>query len=405
MKKNFLHALLLLTLCGPTLTTHAQNRLPIREYTNPDERLSMASDTKFVHAIEIFADMFKRYGGKILVYEGRDEKPININIPMMYWRDAFDMVLRVNNYWYDERENYIRIIQMGGTAVVAADSLQFSIEAIKNSRDVEISTIYFEASVTDLKALGIDWTVLNTAPSTGVGGPTTIDIQTNATDGITTKIGSFYKAANITSAINAITSSNIGEIISSPSIIVRSKEKGRIQVGSDISIKQKDFAGNIVENFFSTGLIAEVTPTVILVDSVNIIRLDIVAERSSVAPDPTRTMIDRTKATSSIYLLDNEETVIGGLYTNDNRVVRRGIPFLKDLPWWVFGLRYLTGYDETSLTKKELIIIIKARILPSLEDRIAQKMNLRDSKQIQDKLHRNDELYERIRAQVEAAKK
>ncbi len=36
--------------------------------------------------------------------------------------------------------------------------------------------------------------------------------------------------------------------------------KGRIQIGSDISIKQRDFAGNIIDVFYSTGTIIEVSP-------------------------------------------------------------------------------------------------------------------------------------------------
>ena len=44
-------------------------------------------------------------------------------------------------------------------------------------------------------------------------------------------------------------SEELGEIIASPSIKVRDKNKGRIQIGSDISIKQKDFAGNVNDVF------------------------------------------------------------------------------------------------------------------------------------------------------------
>ena len=62
--------------------------------------------------------------------------------------------------------------------------------------------------------------------------------------------------------------------------------KGRIQVGSDISIKQRDFAGNVIENFFSTGTIIEVTPYIYNEDDVNYILLDVSVERSSYVPDP-----------------------------------------------------------------------------------------------------------------------
>jgi len=42
---------------------------------------------------------------------------------------------------------------------------------------------------------------------------------------------------------------------------------------------------------------------------------------------------------------------------------------LKDLPWWIFGLRYLFGYDSKQVIKRELVVLIKAEILPSLEER------------------------------------
>jgi type IV pilus assembly protein PilQ len=47
------------------------------------------------------------------------------------------------------------------------------------------------------------------------------------------------------------------------------------------------------------------------------------------------------------------------------------VPFLKDLPWYVFGLRYLFGSDEVRLSKKELVILLKAELVPTLKDRLA----------------------------------
>jgi type IV pilus assembly protein PilQ len=52
---------------------------------------------------------------------------------------------------------------------------------------------------------------------------------------------------------------------------------------------------------------------------------------------------------------------------------RQGIPFLKDLPWYVFGLRYLFGYDKDEVAKKELVILLKAELVPTLQERITQK--------------------------------
>ena len=72
-------------------------------------------------------------------------------------------------------------------------------------------------------------------------------------------------------------------------------------------------------------------------------------------------------------MLDGEETIIGGLFATETTTSRSGIPILKDLPWWVLGIRFLTGYDLETELKKEVIITIKVDILPSLEERIAQE--------------------------------
>ena len=39
----------------------------------------------------------------------------------------------------------------------------------------------------------------------------------------------------------------------------------------------------------------------------------------------------------------------------------------------MFGLRYLFGYDKEEVTKKELVILLKAELVPTLQERITQK--------------------------------
>jgi type IV pilus assembly protein PilQ len=60
---------------------------------------------------------------------------------------------------------------------------------------------------------------------------------------------------------------------------------------------------------------------------------------------------------------------------NQADIVRKGIPFLKDLPWWFFGLRYIFGYDSETITQTETILLIKADILPSLKERMAKPVD------------------------------
>jgi type IV pilus assembly protein PilQ len=162
---------------------------------------------------------------------------------------------------------------------------------------------------------------------------------------------------------------SLGEIIASPSVTVRNMQKGRIQIGSDYSIKQRDFAGNVTDKFFSTGSIVDVTPYIYREDSTDYILLQLNVERSSAVPSEVSTEIKKTSANTQVLMLNGEETVIGGLFINEETTDRTGIPVLKDLPWWVLGIRYLTGSDSKTTKKKEVVILIKTELLPTLKER------------------------------------
>ena len=89
-------------------------------------------------------------------------------------------------------------------------------------------------------------------------------------------------------------------------------------------------------------------------------------KRVTLHPVHSTTVINRNTTTGSLTLLNGEEGYIGGMYSNDADISREGVPLLKDLPWWVLGLRYIFGYDSKQVIKRELIILLKAEILPSL---------------------------------------
>lgn len=152
--------------------------------------------------------------------------------------------------------------------------------------------------------------------------------------------------------------------------------EARLQDGQDISIKQRDFSGNIIDNFYSTGSIVTVTPHIITEEGLKYILLKIHVERSSFVPDPTTTIINKTSADTRVTMLNGEETVIGGMYIDQTTKVRRGVPFLKDLPWWFFGLRYIFGYDDNAISKKELVILIRATLEPTLESRFSKPQSV-----------------------------
>jgi type IV pilus assembly protein PilQ len=169
--------------------------------------------------------------------------------------------------------------------------------------------------------------------------------------------------------LNTLELLNVGEILSSPRIKVMDGQQGDIQVGQDFSIKQRDFAGNITDAFFSTGTILTVTPHIISERDTSFIFLDLRAERSTANPDPVSTIINKQEAVTQVLLYSGESTVIAGLYETDQLTIRRGVPFLKDLPPWFFGLRYIFGYNSYETSQNELIIVVRAEIIPSMRER------------------------------------
>lgn len=169
-------------------------------------------------------------------------------------------------------------------------------------------------------------------------------------------------------------SEDLGKILASPDITVRSGQSGHVQVGVNFFVTNKDFAGNTVQQMQNAGIIITATPTVFTQDSIDFISLDLDLQNSSLGGSATTgTIINTEEAQTKVLLLNGEQTTIGGLYSSTTTTHREGIPVLKDLPWWVFGIRYLTGSDQVNVQNKELIILLKATILPTLTERFEQR--------------------------------
>jgi type IV pilus assembly protein PilQ len=171
-------------------------------------------------------------------------------------------------------------------------------------------------------------------------------------------------------------SKSLGEVIARPQITVRSGREGEINVGDQFPVNTKDFAGNIITQLMNAGTIIKVTPDVITDGGKTFIHLDISVEKSTVTTSSLGFDKATTSAKTDALLLDGEETVIGGLYTNEEKELREGVPILKDLPWWFLGFRYIFGHTQNQLTRKDLIILIRADLLSPLTERTVTHENL-----------------------------
>jgi len=375
-------ALLLVAEAGAQGLSPAERRA-FREYTSPEELVSIAPTTPMDKALAAISEVSQKFIGKVIIDTERRNMPINVDIQGMQWRDALETILRKNDLWFTEYENYIQITSLtggdqgtraGGSGSEVTGILQEPVSF--RSREIKLSAVFLGVNLTRLEEVGMNWQFTKTA-NTG-GGTVTINSGFKGADQVSQKIFDLQVTptvsfANMDFLLRLFSDYKLGEILSGPQLVVRSGEKGRIQVGEDFSIRERDFAGNLIDRFYSTGVIIEVTPQVITEQGVDFIHMNVDVERSTVQPGQVSTIINKAKATTNLLLLDGEETVIGGLYETTVNTVRTGVPFLKDLPWYVFGLRYIFGYDRDESEKTELVILLKAELVPTLQERITQR--------------------------------
>ena len=356
-------------------------RKAFREYTSPQELVSIAPTTSMDKALAAISEVSQKFVGKVIIDPERRTMPINIDIQGTYWREALEQICRSSDIWYTEYENYIQLtsgtgpdgrqMTSGPAGVVQSVDIQREVASFR-SREIKVSAVIFLVDLTRAEEVGVNWSFMKSTSDLDFGA------SFNGADAVSNKI---FKAeltpkvsfANMTFLLNLFSDYKLGEILAQPQLTVRSGEEGRIQVGEDFSIRERDFAGNLIDKFYSAGTIVKVTPQVVSEQGVNFVHMVVSVEKSAVTPGQVSTIINKAVANTNLLLLDGEETIIGGLYSTEPKTVRQGVPFLKDLPWYVFGLRYLFGYEKTEDVKKEVVILLKADLVPTLQERIAQR--------------------------------
>jgi type IV pilus assembly protein PilQ len=386
-----------------------------KTYQNPDELVTMSETLPFNQAIELISKVSESISGRRVVSTIIRTEPIGIEVTNMPYDKALLMIVNFAGLEFEQKEDVIIVSSREGLEFEQTPDTYAPV----TTREVKISAVFFEMDVQEARKIGMDWELLLSGSDAniagllrtetessaeggegGTGGSQQTGLQPDFNLGVSGdfKVGNFFGEA--TAVFKFFEEEGIGEIISSPNIVVRDRNEGNIQIGSDFSVRTRDFAGNTIEKFFPTGTIIVVTPYIHQEDGINYILLDIAVERSSFSTTETTTEIKKTNAQTEVLMLDGEETVIGGLFINEEAIVRNGIPFLKDLPWWVFGIRYLTGSDETIIRKKELVILLKAELLPTLKERFEnpEKENVlgkeRENQRRQIKYHQFDEVSE-----------
>ena len=349
--------------------------------TRQEEIVSFKNDMTYSQAITDLSEISKRVVNKPIVDPSPlDNVAIGVNVESKHWLEALQMILTPMGRTFREMGDYFLIVNATGTKVsggpgAAKDSIG-AIEPVDiDSREVQITTIFFDLDVNKSLSYGLDWSF------SFLKGRDSLVTNFSALAGNTPLQVSYarpYRYGDILATVQLLSQSGIGEVISSPRIVVRSSEVGRVQVGTDISVTERTIGsgGQVTTSVrqLPTGTIVTVTPYIKKDGNVSFVYLLLKLEQSNALTSGDAPSISRNSTDTELLLVDGEEVFISGLYTNRESITRTGIPFLKDLPWWVFGLRYVFGNDIRTTERRELAILLKADILPTLRERAAQKI-------------------------------
>lgn len=423
MKSFRILGLLLVTLlCSVPASGQRVPQRALRTYIPTDQLVSFLPSTPMNTFLELVNPIFKRVTGKQIIDPDGMDFAIGISISSMHFLDATEMVLAYNGYLMRETEQYFMIepdkpavpanvtaaaaTGAGGSAALPAGPADLT------TKQVRISAVLFELNHTKAKDSGINWSVIfgeagaaaaaggSSSSSGGASNQLNFFLQTEKLfeplkDIITAP--SQINLKDLKQLIQLAEASGVGETVASPEVTVQSGQKGNIQIGQDVPIQKLDFSGNTTTELLQTGIIIDVTPTVLTEyapDSslVDIIHMNVSVEKSSSRPTTAGPIIDRSQAATQVVSLNGEQVMIGGLYSTDETVSRRGVPILKDLPGWFFGIKYLFSRQQITISKKELLMVLQADIVEPLLTRHAQpyRQNILDQRreQVQEALRR-----------------
>jgi len=341
----------------------AQDELPPREL-NPDEFVSLDKSLPMKTALDILGQYSLRYEGKLIIDPIGVKGNINVMVNNMHWKRALEYVLRSNLFKFTERENYYELTPLMKAEEVEEEGITH------DTREIEINAVFFEADYATLLEAGIDWSIIKNGKVL-VNGNFASEVTR---DLFNVEYNDSFRSWDVFALLRTFETMDRGEVIANPQIKVMDGQEGKIKVGTNFFLTTRDFAGNTRFTEYESGVILTVTPQVLGSEDSLFIHLNIRAERSNVFPDPVSVTKGITESKTQVLLLNGEETVIAGLFSNEVREIRRGIPILKDLPPWFFGLRYLFGYNSKEFKKKELIIILQASIMPTISERLVMRL-------------------------------
>ena len=410
-------ALLAALVVAPALAPVAQAQRAsdgiVRGYVPADELVSFPATTPMNQFFRLVNPTFFRVTGKRVVDPQDRTDPIGVALSGVHFIDAFELVLDRHALDFTESEGFFVVTEpslvatttdgqsadpIGAAPPIAAPTVE--LPATGDTREIRIDAVIFQLNSRRAREVGANWPALfgQAAQSAGATSGAGAGGGVGGTDGAATggggtqffvNAGSFFDAldgfieasndrvelSQILNLFRYFEEQGYGQTVATPFTVVQSGQQGRLQSGQDIPTTVRDFSGNVVTQFFSTGTIIEVTPTLIVDERdsgapIEFVHLDVKVEKSSAIPSGDGIAINKDNVTTQLPMLSGEMRAIGGLTSTDETTVRRGVPVLRDIP----VLNFFFSYKQRQVQQNEIIIVLRARVADDMRTRRAQDL-------------------------------
>lgn len=270
-------------------------------------------------------------------------------------------------------------------------------------QQIAIEAKIIEVQITDSSSIGINWSsVLKNFAVTGtavfgaagqiypfvynndkVNGNVTYTDDTEGSYFKTINPGQFISNLSLDSAdfgvfLNALNEQGDTKILSNPKLSVMNGQPALITVGRNVTYVDSiesdlDSDSGVITYSVNTerilsGIGMALTATVLGKDEVIMNLVPITSELEEPIPyldvgtlggTVGLPVVNVREISTTVKIKDGEMLVIGGLISDSNETIGEFAPILGDIPI----IRYLFGYEEKTKAKRELIILLRPRII------------------------------------------
>ncbi len=239
---------------------------------------------------------------------------------------------------------------------------------------IEITAKLVDVDTEALRQIGIEWNIAPAQPefwsgTTLPGGGAihnqdrTLNLASEHNTGIgdpanRLTFGIFKDWGTVEAQLQTLEQSRKAKIISNPRVTTVDNREARILVGQKIPLIIQDVAGNPLSQLQTIGIQLKVTPHLTADKKVV---MDLHPEVSDLSTQSTvqgGVIINTSEADTRVMVDDGQTAVIGGLIRTNDGVVRRGVPYLKDIP--LLGMLFRS--DSNVQSSRELLIFVTPRI-------------------------------------------